>query len=286
MKTILFPGQGSQYKGMGKTLFPHYSKKLAIASDILGYSVEELCLSDPHNQLGLTQYTQPALYVVNALSYDHYRNTEPPPDYCAGHSLGEYNALLAAGAFDFETGLNLVQKRGQLMGQATAGGMLAVLQCPFNIIAELLSGHHLTSIDIANYNTPTQTILSGPKEAITKAEALFNARGIRCIPLDVSAAFHSRYMSDAMIEFQAYLAYFDFSPLQIPVIANVTAAPYEVAHITNLLTRQIAGSVRWNDSIVALLDIAKRRGETMDFKEMGANPVLTRMIMEIQKSHA
>lgn len=286
MQAIIFPGQGSQYKGMGKALFPKYPREVDKASSLLGYPIDELCITDPNNQLGQTDYTQPALYVVNALSYYDRAEKDGAPDFLAGHSLGEYNALLAAGAFDFETGLRLVQRRGSLMAQAKGGAMLAVLQTSVDDIGAILLEQQITTIDIANYNTPTQIILSGPKEAISQAEAAFAQAKVRCIRLNVSAAFHSRYMQDVMGEFAAFLKQFSFNPLTIPVIANATARPYTDQTIADLLVRQIAGSVLWNDSVRYLMGQAQLRNQEIHFNEMGDNPVLTRMVLEIQKSQA
>lgn len=226
MKAIVFPGQGAQYRGMGKSLFPQHRQLVQTASNILGYSIEDLCLNDSENKLGKTQYTQPALYVVNAMSYAQIKDTQEPASFFAGHSLGEYNALLAAQAFDFETGLKLVQKRGDLMSKVDGGRMLAVMGSSIETIKLLLKKNHL-EVDIANYNTPTQTILSGPKERIQLTEKLFTEQEIQCIPLNVNAAFHSRYMKDAQVEFGHFLQKFTFSPLKTPVIANVTARPYK-----------------------------------------------------------
>lgn len=134
-QVIMFSGQGSQYRGMGKSLFPKYKEETKLASDILGYDIVELCLKDPRKELAKTQFTQPALFVVNALTY-YDQKEELSPNYFIGHSLGEYNALYAAGAFDFETGLRLVQKRGQLMAAASGGGMAAILgldAVPYNL---------------------------------------------------------------------------------------------------------------------------------------------------------
>lgn len=279
-KTIMFPGQGAQYKGMGKNLFPQYPQLTKTASNILGYSIEELCLNDAENKLGQTQYTQPALYVVNALSYEEHKKTNQEPiSFFIGHSLGEYNALLAAQVFDFETGLKLVQKRGELMSKAHGGGMLAVLKTSVEDIKNLLKEHNLQEIDIANYNTPTQTILSGPKESITHAESVFFERQITCMPLNVSAAFHSRYMKDAQAEFESFLKIFSFSSLKTPVISNVTARPYVEAEISSLLAKQISNSVLWSETIFYLIN----QGE-MTFTQMGDNPILSRMVIEIQKT--
>src|SRR5271156_3290347 len=127
MNVLLFPGQGAQYKGMGKNVWANYPQLVVGVAQILGFSISELCLNDPKAQLRLTQHTQPALYVANALHYYRWQETASTPAAVAGHSLGEYVALLVAGCFDFETGLRLVQKRGQLMSQASGGTMAAVL---------------------------------------------------------------------------------------------------------------------------------------------------------------
>ncbi len=256
MKTVLFPGQGAQYKGMGKELFKEYPKLTQTAEKILGYSVEELCVDDPKKQLHLTQYTQPALFVVNALNY--YRQQESgeaasQADYFMGHSLGEYNALLAAGAFDFATGLKLVQKRGELMGKATGGGMAAVLGLKVEGLKELLAREKMTEIDFANYNTPTQIVVSGKNADIEKIEKVMQQKEIKCIPLAVSAAFHSRYMQVAQNEFSKYLTPFTFSSLKTPVIANATARPYQDKEIPQLLSKQIVSSVLWVESVRYLM---------------------------------
>src|ERR1700722_298171 len=128
MTTYMFPGQGSQVRGMGSTLFTEFQDYVQKADHILGYSIEKLCLEDPDNLLNKTEYTQPALFTVSALSYiKKLKETNTAPQYVIGHSLGEYNALFAAEVFDFETGLKLVQKRGALMSKASGGGMAAIV---------------------------------------------------------------------------------------------------------------------------------------------------------------
>jgi len=277
MKVIMFPGQGSQYKGMGKELFRIYKKEAKIASEILGYDLEELCVNDPKRQLGKTEFTQPALYVVNAFEY-YRQHKNSHPAYLIGHSLGEYNALLAAGAFDFETGLRLVQKRGALMAAASGGGMAAVLGLNVATLIQKLEDNRYTDIDVANYNTPTQTVIAGPQAAIDKIVKDFNDQGIRIIPLFVSAPFHSRYMKPAAAEFAAFLNDFTFFPLQIPVIANATARPYEEGQIAHLLSRQIGSSVQWTDTIRFLMEKGNIAHE-----EIGGT-ILTKMINEIKGS--
>lgn len=283
MKAALFPGQGSQFKGMGRALFERYPQQTKIASELLGYSIRELCLQDRHNLLAKTEYTQPAIYVVNALSWMQYQEQGGSADVAAGHSLGEYNALLAAGGFDFEAGLRLVQRRGQLMGRARNGGMLALIGVDVDVVRRLLTRQDLQALDIANLNTPSQVILSGPTEALATAERACSESSIRCLPLPVSAAFHSRYMQDAADEFARFVREFQFAPLQIPVIANSTAQPYEDGRIADLLVRQIRDSVHWSESIQYLLAWAQRSGSELEIKELGENPILTRMVTEIRK---
>jgi malonyl CoA-acyl carrier protein transacylase len=225
MRAYVFPGQGSQRTGMGGALFEHFGDLTAKADAVLGYSIEELCLSDPRKVLNKTDYTQPALYVVNAFTYlKKLEDGQPMPDYVAGHSLGEYNALLAAGAFDFETGLKLVKKRGELIGRASGGAMAAVVGLSEEQVLEILRGDGLSGIDIANINSPNQVVISGLKEDIGRAEAFFKTAAV--VPLNVSGAFHSRYMEKAKSDFELFVKNFEFSPLKIPVISNVTARPY------------------------------------------------------------
>ena len=163
MKTYMFPGQGSQARGMGGSLFDEFPELTDKADKILGYSIKELCLEDPRKELKNTQFTQPALYVVNALSYyKRIQETGETPDYVAGHSLGEFNALLAAECFDFETGLKLVKKRGELMSQATDGAMAAILNANREQVETLLKENGFKNVDIANYNAPLQIVISGP----------------------------------------------------------------------------------------------------------------------------
>lgn len=279
MITYVFPGQGSQEKGMGEKLFEEFSELEKRADRILGYSIRELCVEDPKNQLNLTQYTQPALFVVNALMYYHkWRETKRKPDYVAGHSLGEYNALLAAEVFDFETGLELVKKRGELMAQASGGGMAAVLLLKEEEVREVLEKYHLNSLDIANLNSEKQTVLSGPLSEIENAKKLFEQEGARYMKLKVSAAFHSRYMKEAQVKFARYMEKFSFLEPKIPVISNVTAKPYENSQLQFYLTEQLCASVRWRESVQYLLGLGE-----MEFEEIGPGKVLTKLVAKIKQ---
>ena len=277
----VFPGQGSQRKGMGEGLFETFPELTARASEIVGYSMKDLCLSNPGNQLNQTQYTQPALFVVNALTYLKLKeDTGKVPDLLAGHSLGEYNALFAAGAMDFSTGVALVQKRGALMAKAAGGGMAAVKGLSFEQIGLIIRENGLEAIDIANQNSGNQVVLSGPKELIEGAGRYFTDAGATLyFVLNVSGAFHSRYMRAAMTEFAAFLRGFHFSPLTIPVVSNAEAAFYRDDCVADLLAEQLVQPVKWLDSVRLLLE----QGEEVELREVGPGDVLTKLIYGIRR---
>lgn len=273
----VFPGQGAQKKGMGEGLFEKYPKIIEIADQILGYSIEELCSENPSNQLRQTQFTQPALYTVNVLTYlDKLDNGAPQPDFVAGHSLGEYCALFAAGAFDFATGLKLVQKRGTLMAQAKDGGMAAIIGLSEWEIENTLRFNDFQTIDIANINSPSQVVISGSKQDIEAAQDAFEGRA-RYIVLNVGGAFHSRLMMDAWRQFGQYMQQFVFSDIKIPVISNVQARPYMDENIHQLLTDQITHPVKWSASIQYLLE-----RDVHEFIEVGPGNILSKLIATIE----
>lgn len=280
-KAYVFPGQGAQFLGMGEEYFDQFPELVSIVDSVLGYSIKELCLQDPHKHLNQTQYTQPALYTVNALNYiAKSHTTHQKPDLVAGHSLGEYNALLAAGAFDFETGLKLVQKRGELMAKANQGGMLAVLGIDIGVVREILAQLNDPRIQLANINSAKQTILSGDMTALTASCHYFEQQGAKCVPLKVSAAFHSTYMRDAREEFIAYLRGFQFRPLEIPVVANLTAQPYPSINYQQILADQITGTVKWHDTILLMFNSGVE-----DIEEVGPGNVLTKLTGFIQSAY-
>jgi len=286
MIAFVFPGQGSQKRGMGQGLFdvPEYAAVENDVDAIVGYSMRKLCLEDADDRLKQTQFTQPGLYVVNALHYYKAVREGARPAWLAGHSLGEYNALLAAGVFDFLTGLRLVKKRGMLMSQATNGGMAAVIGMSAEKVATVIERHGLSSIDVANFNTPSQTVVSGPVDDVKRAGPFFDQEGAQMyIPLQVSAAFHSRYMTDSARAFADFLAPMTFAAPKTPVVANATAEPYPTSNasesVKSLLVSQITQSVQWTRSIRFLM----RQGVTQ-FTETGPGNVLTRMVQQIQQS--
>lgn len=276
---VIFPGQGAQKVGMGADVFPLFPDLVKKADAILGYSIEKLCLEDPEQQLNLTQFTQPALYIVSALNYlKMQENGELPQSatFFAGHSLGEYNALLASGAFDFESGLRLAIERGRLMAEARDGGMAAVMKITPEQVRAELDELGFESIDLANFNTPSQTVISGPKEEVEAAVKALKAKKIRAVALKVSGAFHSRYMKEAQDAFSEYMQSFSFSAPTGVVVANATAAPYDLEALPTTLSAQISSSVRWIESINYLLDQGVE-----EFVEVGSN-ILTKMVTEIK----
>jgi trans-AT polyketide synthase/acyltransferase/oxidoreductase domain-containing protein len=277
MSVVVFPGQGAQRKGMGRALFARYADLTRVAEAILGLSLPELVESA--ERLGKTQYTQPALFVVNALSYLEWRETAGrDPDYAAGHSLGEYNALVAAGALDFATAVRLVKLRGELMAQAEAGSMAAVIGMSSEMLTRELYVLGAGAIDLANDNSPSQQVISGPRAEIQRVIPGLRERGATVIELRVSAAFHSRYMKPARERFAGALAEVTFGRLRFPVISNVAARPYEQARIGELLAQQIDSPVRWTDSIRYLI----ARGEDA-FEELGPGRTLTKLVAEIRE---
>jgi malonyl CoA-acyl carrier protein transacylase len=265
---------------MGEGLFEQFPDLTEIANAELGYSIKELCLADPREELIRTEFTQPALFTVNALTYRKVQaETGRVPDFVAGHSLGEYNALLTAGAFDFRTGLKLVKKRGELMSQATGGGMAAVIGLSKEQILDVIQRSGFNRISIANLNAPQQTVITGPKADVLAIQTQFERAGARLYrPLNVSGAFHSPFMQPARQEFEASLKSATFKPLQIPVISNAEAAPYPSERIAELLAQQITSPVRWVESMQYLMKLP-----SPTFEEIGPGNVLKSLLRQISQ---
>ena len=281
MKAYVFPGQGSQKVGMGEGLFEKYPEIVEICDRVLGYSIVDLCTKDEENKLGLTQYTQPALYTVNAMHYYEKVKEEGRPAFVAGHSLGEYNALLAAEVFDFETGLKLVKQRGYLMSQARGGGMAAVLNFSEENIKRVLREHNLDDkLFLANYNSPTQIVIAGEKDAVAEAKPYFEEAGARSyVPLKVSGAFHSPLMEDAKNEFRKTVEQADFKAPVIPVIANCTARPYKMESINETLIEQMTSCVKWTDIECYILS-----HDDVEIEQVGPGDVLTGLLRQINRA--
>jgi trans-AT polyketide synthase/acyltransferase/oxidoreductase domain-containing protein len=282
MQVFLFPGQGAQRKGMGKDVLDAFPELARQADALLGYSIRELCLEDPLDQLGQTQFTQPAIYVVNCLSYLDRIRTAPRPDYVLGHSVGEYSALFVAGIVDFETGLRMVHKRGALMSEARGGGMAAVLGLDETQVAAILATESLANLSIANFNSPHQLVISGPKSDIETAEPCFMEGGASQYRiLNVSGAFHTRFMAAAGEQFAAFVRDIPLGEMTIPLISNVTARPYRRDQMRAHIIDQITAPVRWSESIRYLL----ARGATNeDFIELGGAGVSVVKALAMQTS--
>jgi trans-AT polyketide synthase/acyltransferase/oxidoreductase domain-containing protein len=275
---FLFPGQGAQQRGMGQELFKSFPELTAEADQVLGYSIEDLCVHDSQRRLHQTRYTQPALYVVNILHYlDALRKGLSAPGFLAGHSLGEFCALYVAGAFDFATGLRLVMQRGDLMSRASGGGMAAVLNLPVDTVLRVLRSSD-GQVEAANFNTPRQTVLSGPAAGLAQVQPALEAEGGMVVPLNVSAPFHSRYMREAAQEFASFLESSELYDPVLPVMSNVHARPYQPGEIKNNLVEQMFRPVRWTETIAYLLAWGGDR-----FMELGPKPVLGRLVDEIRQ---
>ncbi|WP_071518238.1 ACP S-malonyltransferase [Geitlerinema sp. PCC 9228] len=241
----VFPGQGSQSVGMEADLLdlPLGKMKFQQAEEILGWSVVDVC-QNPDEQVSRTLYTQPSLYVIESILVDllHHRGNQP--QLVAGHSLGEYVALYAAGVFDFATGLQLVKRRAELMDSASGGQMAALMKFDRNQLEEQLA--QTPNVVLANDNSPLQAVISGTPEAVD--EVVNNVKARRVAKLNVSGAFHSPMMKEAAAEFQKVLDAAQLQDAQIPVLSNVDPSPAtDATTLKNRLQQQITGQVRWRE---------------------------------------
>jgi trans-AT polyketide synthase/acyltransferase/oxidoreductase domain-containing protein len=246
----LFPGQGTQRRGMGAHVFDLYPGLVAKADEILGYSVRELCLEDPDGKLATTEYCQPALFVVNALLFLEKRRREPWPEFIAGHSLGEFSALFAAGSFEFETGVRIVLARARCMATAGTGSMLAVIGLDLPQLQAVIAELGLIGLDVANYNLRTQTVLAGPDPDIEALDAVLVAREMaRTVHLHVGGAFHSRYAAGAAGQFREMLRAYELVDPKLPTLSSATGRPYRPGTVRAVLESQIVRPVRWVETM-------------------------------------
>lgn len=274
----IFPGQGSQFPGMGKELYPAHQELMESANDILGFRLTDIMFGESADDLKATRVTQPAIFlhsVVMALEQ------EAAPDMVAGHSLGEFSALVAAGALSFEDGLKLVSLRAQAMQRCCEkqpGAMAAVIALPDNVIEEICAG--IPGVVPANYNSPGQVVISGEVSAIEQACAALKAAGAkRALPLPVSGAFHSPLMEPAREELARAIDATPFSAPRCPVYQNVTALPtQDPAVIKANCLKQLTSPVRWTQTVLNMM----ADGAT-EFVELGPGTVLTSLLKRIQQ---
>lgn len=283
---IFFPGQGSQYIGMGQQFLEQNQEAadlFQLGSEISGFPLKELCLNGPLEELTRVLHLQPALTVINLVCWQQLLKMLPGfrPDYLAGHSLGEYSALHAAGVLSAADTLSLVTKRGELMereGAANPGGMRAVLGLSRDTVEALLA----TSIGpgvavIANHNTPAQVVISGDAQGLDALGSLCQEEGGKVIPLKVSVANHSPLVAGAVADFADFMETVSFQAPSVPVFFNVTAESLEQpSDIRSVMARQIASPVRW----VEIVDKMVADGVEV-FVELGPKNVLTGMMRKI-----
>ncbi|MCL5104700.1 MAG: ACP S-malonyltransferase [Armatimonadetes bacterium] len=285
---FVFPGQGAQAVGMGKDLaenFPVAADIFKRADGVLGCSISNLCFNGPEDELLQTINTQPALYVTSAAALEVVRERGFAPAFTAGHSVGEYAALYAAGAFSFEDGLELVRTRAELMQDAARenpGTMAAVLGLSSEQVEEVVTkAGDAGTVVAANFNSPIQTVISGEANAVRRASEIASEMGAkRVVPLAVSGGFHSPLMQDAADAlFEALRAAKFEENVEIPVVANYTADfETKASEIRENLAKQITGSVRWVESVKRMLDSGAEV-----FIELGSGNVLAGLIKRIAK---
>jgi [acyl-carrier-protein] S-malonyltransferase len=285
----LFPGQGAQAVGMGRALYDASPRARAVfdrADEALGWKVSRLCFEGPETELVLTANTQPAILTTSIAVLEALREAlpdAPPPDFVAGHSLGEYSALVAASALSLEDAVRLVHLRGKAMQQAVpagVGAMAAVMGGDEAMLTDIcLRAAQGEVVSPANFNAPGQVVIAGHAAAVERAKALAAEAGLKVIALKVSAPFHCALMVPAARAVEEALAHITVAPPAMPVVANVDAQPNtEAGRVASLLVRQVDGAVRWEDSVRLLAE----RGVTKAL-ELGPGTVLSGLVKRIDK---
>ncbi|GAB4449525.1 MAG: ACP S-malonyltransferase [Anaerolineae bacterium] len=291
---FVFPGQGSQEVGMGRALVESYPAAGEIfrqADEILDFGLSRLCFEGPEADLNDTINTQAALFTTSIAALEALKAAgyAVKPAFVAGHSLGEFSAYVAAGVMTFEAGLRLVRERGRLMkkaGELNPGGMAAILKLDDEVVAKLcqdVSAEGNGLLQVANYNSPGQIVISGHNAAVERGIALATAAGARrAVKLPVSIAAHSELMRVIADEFRTAINQTPLNLPEIPIVANITAAPLDsLQAIRAEMEGQLTASVRWTDSVLWMV----KHGVTR-FIEIGSKDVLAGLIKRISKDVA
>lgn len=286
---FIYPGQGSQYVGMGQDLYENYPEIKELyqqANEILGINIAEVSFSGPEDKLKQTFITQPAIVTHSIAATRLVKNIEP--QYTAGHSLGEFSALIKAGSLSFEDGLKLVQLRGELMqkaGEENKGTMAAIIGLDtLKIIDVCRDASEFGIVQVANFNSPGQIVISGSVEGVQQAMKLAKERGAKMAKeLVVHGAFHSPLMESAKEDFEVALDYTEFRKVKIPVYTNVHAKPItqdtDLEFIKETLYDQLTSSVRWDESVINMINDGAK-----EFIEIGPGKVLQGLIKRINNT--
>lgn len=284
---FLFPGQGAQKLGMGKEFFDEYQTARTVfeeASDALSLDMKKLVFEDPDQKLNLTEYTQPAILTTSVAILRVLQEHGIEGNVTAGLSLGEYAALVYAGAFDFETAVRLVKVRGKLMQEAVPagiGGLAAIVGLPIEKIEALVEQTQNGFVKVANYNTPMQTVVGGEIQALEGLVEGAKEAGAKIASLlPVSAPFHTEMLKPAQVGLAKEMETMPVNPLSVPVYANVTGGLYpDETAVKGLLAEQVANPVRW----VAIMEALLEEG-VEQFVEIGPGKTLTGFVKRFDKS--
>ena len=290
MKKIafIFPGQGSQTVGMGKELYERFPVAKAVfdaADEALGFSITDMCFNGPEDELRKTFNTQPAILTVSIACYEVLKEHGITPTIVAGHSLGEYSALVSAGALSFKDAVQLVRKRGQLMQEAVPlgeGSMAAILGLERQVVTDICheAQAQFGAVQAVNFNSPGQIVIAGKKESVEKAAEMLKAAGAkRAIMLPVSAPFHSTLMKPAAEQLAVELSKTTVSNADIPVVANVNGLIItNASDIKESLVKQADSPVEWEECIAQII-----KSDATVFIEVGPGKVLSALTKKITK---